>query len=276
MSYLVCPCCGQPLEKQDRRFVCPHGHSFDMAKEGYVNLLLPNHKRSHDPGDSREMCQARSRFFARDPYRVLREGLQEAVARQLGELPSPAIADVGCGQGYYTISLWKHLTAQGQVPAMLGTDISKFALRQAAKACPDITWAVASLFALPVADASLDCVVDSFAPLAWEEFHRVLRPSGLLALAIPGPRHLWGLKEVLYPEPYPNPPKEFHPPGFESVAQLTFTDLLTVEGQESIQSLFHMTPYAFRTPEAGQKALANLKTLTTPVDFQLHLLRRGC
>ena len=95
MSY-SCPLCHAPLARRDNSFICPQRHQFDLAKEGYVNLLPVQFKRSRDPGDSAEMMQARREFLDAGHYQPLRE----AVSAYLHTFAPTDLLDIGCGEGY--------------------------------------------------------------------------------------------------------------------------------------------------------------------------------
>ena len=101
-----CPLCGDPLSQRDRALSCPSRHSFDIAREGYVNLLPANRKRSRDPGDNREMIEARRRVHAADVYRPLAERLASLVSETAGG--DARVLDLGCGEGYYAAVLLQH------------------------------------------------------------------------------------------------------------------------------------------------------------------------
>ena len=135
-------------------------------------------------------------------------------------------------------------------------------------------WAVASSFAIPVADAAADCLVDIFSPAAAQEFARVVKPGGAFVFAVPGPRHLYGLKEVLYERPYENTVQDVAYPGFALEQRIPVHSMLTVTGS-TILDLFAMTPYYWKTPRSGAERLASLDTLTTELHFDFLVYRRA-
>ena len=130
MSLFRCPICGAGLERGERACVCPSGHSYDLAREGYAYLLPPNQKHSAAPGDDRQMALARREFLSRGYYELLLNTLCCQVLAECGE--SPVILDAGCGEGYYTAGIFQAMRNAGRAPRMAGTDISKFILRSAA------------------------------------------------------------------------------------------------------------------------------------------------
>ena len=247
MSLFVCPICGAALEREPGRYRCPAGHSYDVAREGYTHLLPANRKHSKMPGDDKGMAAARSAFLSKDYYAALRDALCRLALDYAPE--HPAVLDTGCGEGYYTSAVYRALWDAGKAPCMAGTDISKAILRRAAKREKDVEFAVASSYHLPVADRSIDLLLNCFSPLALEEFRRALRPGGTFLYVVPSEKHLWELKQVLYDHPYPNEVKETPYEGFAYAEIRHVEDRIRVLGQEDIHALFQMTPYYWKTPK---------------------------
>ena len=190
-----CPLCHQPLSREKNSYICPQRHQFDMAKEGYVNLLPVQHKRSRDPGDSAEMMQARRAFLDAGHYQPLRDAIVAQLRERLDE-KATAVLDIGCGEGYYT-----HAFADA-LPEIttFGLDVSKVAIKAAAKRYPQVTFCVASSHRLPFSDTSMDAIIRIYAPCKAEELARVVKPGGWVITATPGPRHLMELKGLIYNE----------------------------------------------------------------------------
>lgn len=272
MSLFRCPVCGAPLARGEHTYRCPAGHSYDIAKEGYTYLLPPNQKHSAAPGDDKGMAAARREFLSKGYYQPLLNTLCSQILSHSGD--SPAILDTGCGEGYYTAGIYQALRAAGKTPRMAGTDISKFILRAAAKRERGIEFAVASSYHLPLADRSVDILLDCFSPLALEEFRRVLKSGGTFLYVVPAADHLWEMKQVLYDRPYPNEEKETPYEGFFYETILPVEDTITLENQADIHALFQMTPYYWKTPRSGAERLAALDTLTTRISFRVHIFRK--
>ncbi|MCI5498806.1 MAG: methyltransferase domain-containing protein [Clostridiales bacterium] len=271
-SLFCCPICAQGLDRQDSRYLCPQGHSFDRAAAGYVHLLPANKMHSKDPGDDKGMATARNRFLSGDYYAPLRDALAELA---LAYAPKGAdILDAGCGEGYYSAALYRALVQGGKAPKMAGVDLSKHALRRAAKREKAIEFAVASVYDLPVADRQADLLVNCFSPLALEEFLRVLRPGGLYFYVVPGARHLWELKEVLYPNPYPNEEKLTPYRGLRYLEVKEVDGSIHLPDQQTISDLFQMTPYFWKTPKEGAQRLSQLTELDTTISFRIHVFRK--
>jgi 23S rRNA (guanine745-N1)-methyltransferase len=198
---LICPVCAAPLTREERAFRCANGHSFDLARQGYVHLIGSRH-----PGDTKPMLQARRAFLAAGHYRPLADALadlalahlaSQRAARPAGAAP-PAILDAGCGEGYYIGRLCRTLADAGIAARCFGLDVAKEAVRMAAAHAPEVQFLVADIKGrLPFADASLDVLLNVFAPRNPAEFARVLAPGGLLLVAIPTPAHLAELRAIL-------------------------------------------------------------------------------
>ena len=200
MGCLSCPICQGGLERVGTRFVCARRHSFDIAREGYVNLL-PSRKLPRLAGDSKEMVRARQRFLERGHYERLSDALNTLEAEELAGRPEPAdaparcVLDVGCGPGYYLGRLQDRLRDCGGRFDFYGIDIARDAARLAARRYRDIQFVVAdSQGRVPLADRSVRLLLDVFAPRNPAEFARVVAPGGLLLVAIPRPDHLVELR----------------------------------------------------------------------------------
>ncbi|MEU4120473.1 putative RNA methyltransferase [Kitasatospora sp. NPDC028055] len=202
--YLACPHCAQDLTRHERSLRCPAGHSFDLAKQGYVSLLAGDAHTG--TGDTADMVAARADFLAAGHYRPIADALAAAAAAAVGDAAvgdaadggadgsRGLVADLGAGTGHYLAHVLDALP--GRVGAAL--DISKYALRRAAKAHPRIGAVVCDAWRpLPLRDASADLVLNVFAPRNGPEIRRVLRPGGTLLLVSPTARHLRELVAAL-------------------------------------------------------------------------------
>lgn len=267
MSLFRCPICAAPLIREGRAYRCSNGHSYDIAREGYVHLLPPNKKHSKAPGDDKDMVAARVRFLGAGYYEPLRRTLEEEAVRYAEE--GVCLLDSGCGEGYYTAGIAQALREAGKAPRTAGIDLSKSALRHAARRDKGTEFAVASAYHLPVADTSIDLIVNCFSPMAGEEFLRVLRPGGRLLYVVPAPDHLWELKEVLYETPYPNPEEDILYPGFSTLGEVKVENAITITDHEDLMALFRMTPYCWKTPREGVARLEGLDQLTVRASFRV-------
>ena len=268
-----CPLCGAPLAG-DVSLKCARNHSFDRAKEGYWHLLPVQNTRTKAPGDSREMVAARRAFLSAGYYGIFGQALGE-LCLEYGQPKAGKplrLLDAGCGEGFYTSALYEKAKAKNG--SVSGVDISKFAVKAAAGKYKGIDFAVASLFHLPCAENRADVLTDVFAPIVPEEFFRVLKPGGVMILAVPGARHLYGMKEVLYKEPYENEEHDTAYDGFEYLGRACVQKFITVNGQENIEALFSMTPYYWKTDVEGGERLRALDVLGTEIKFDFLVYRK--
>ena len=246
-----CPVCKGQL-KGDTVAKCQSGHCFDVARQGHINLLMSNAKGKRH-GDDSAMVQARSRFLDKGYYAPLRDKVKEILGTGL------TILDSGCGEGYYS-----SLLAEGNV--LCGIDISKDAVKSAARRLPSSQFAVASVGEIPLPDNSVDCVVCIFAPES-EEFKRVLKQKGRLITVEPMEKHLFELKQAVYDKPYLNPAVKTEKEGyvFKSGCEVKYT--VTIDCNEDIEALFMMTPYYYKTGKTDQDKLKSLEKLEVGLEF---------
>lgn len=241
-----CPICHEGLTRKEGALVCRNRHAFNIARQGYVNLS----RKQKQAGDNREMVQARTRFLEKGYYGFLREALADMTAG------ARTLADIGCGQGWYTRKL------QGQLK--YGFDLSKEAIRHAAATDKETNYAVAGIYDLPLPDASLDMVTSIFTPLPEEEMRRVIQPGGTLIQVMPGPDHLLELKVLAYPQAYRNPDKVRHLDGFEEPECIHVKKTVPVS---DVWDLFEMTPYRYRTSSEGLRRVREAKPMDITFDF---------
>ena len=272
-SALRCPVCAASMTLDESRgagqLLCcgPKTHTFDCARSGYVHLA-PRHSGG---GDAKEAVRSRTSFLSAGYYAVA----ADALCRLIGAYTSGGlIVDAGCGEGYYT----NRLAAEGSKYHVCGFDLSRDAIDAAAKAArrQGLTsqFGVASLFELPLADESVDAVVNIFAPCAEEEFCRVLKKEGILLLIGAGERHLLGLKQALYDQTYENVGRADLPVNMPLLESVTVREQIEVVGQEQIQNLFSMTPYYWRTSPADRKKLERLDRLVTEIEFDCRVYQK--
>ena len=252
---LICPVCGMPLSKEDRTLCCENRHSFDIAKEGYVNLLRSG-KSGDLIGDDKTSARCRRDFLNKGYYTLLKDALVTLFSNKEGTL-----LDICCGEGYYTSAL-----GENSALSVYGFDISREMVRLAAKR-GNGTYFVANMASIPVADASFDYAVHLFAPFNEKEFARILKPGGRLYTVIPGREHLYGLKQAVYDTPYYNDEKLPETQELTLVETRKINSTITLTSQEDIEAVFRMTPYYFHTSAQDKEKLAVLSTLETPISF---------
>lgn len=274
---LACPLDGEPLHLTGSTWRCAAGHSFDIAKQGYVNLLPVQQKRSTDPGDSKAMVAARQRFLGSGHY----QPIAEAVSRTLlghAEVPSRdtelfSCLDAGCGEGYYLRQLVS-AASSGQALSLVGLDISKWAVLAAAKQdkkqAPFSSWLVGSNAHLPVQTAALNSVLCMFGFPVYSEFARVLKPNGVLLQVEAGADHLRELREIIYPSLKEERASErAAPEGFTHLRSESFSYQITLEGKAPIADLLAMTPHLYRASVEGRARAEALDVLTLTVDVRM-------
>jgi len=180
--------CHEPLAREERRVICPCGHSFDVARSGYVNLLQPQDKRSKDPGDTAEAVAARRRLHDRG----VTSPLLGAIAEMAAVTSDDVVLDAGCGDGFYLGSIAGRSGCSAH-----GVDISIPAIDAAARRYPECEWIVANADRfVPYADSTFSRVLSITARMNGAEFRRVLRDDGRLLIAIPAPDDLVELRGV--------------------------------------------------------------------------------
>ena len=253
---LCCPVCGQPLTRQEKTLVCQNRHSFDVARQGHVNLLPVTQKHSKHPGDTRDMVAARRAFLDRGYYLPIAEQVGQMLGEKLPE--HPRVLDAGCGEGYYLSQLMERF-GQG---AFYGVDISKDAVRYAAGRNKRAMWITASAAHLPVAEGCMDGVMSMFALTVPEEFHRVLKPGGYFLEVTAGREHLMALKRLIYPEIIEKQEKECRDyPGFRLAEEKTLEFDFQLSEHEEIMQLLTMTPHFWRISREGFQRAAEATQL---------------
>jgi 23S rRNA (guanine745-N1)-methyltransferase len=272
---LACPLDGTPLHCSGSAWTCASGHSFDIASQGYTHLLPVQNKRSRDPGDSKEMIAARRRFLTAGFYQPIAAAVSQAVLADLPAHATSSCLDAGCGEGYYLRQLAAAMPDE-QTLALLGLDISKWAVLSAAKQDRRPNWVVGSNANLPVLPGTLDRVLCLFGFPVYPEFARVLKPGGRLVQVDAGPDHLRELREIIYPSLKPERTAEMPTPeGFSRLPTetLRFSIELTRAGQ--IADLLTMTPHLYRAKAEGRAEAAALTALSLSVDVRLTCFERG-
>ena len=266
----VCPKCKEKLNILEGRCACVNGHSYDRARGGYYNLLLGNAGGTH--GDNREMVLARRAFLGGGYYEPLVKRLSDLVLEFTPD--GGCLLDAGAGEGYYTDYIERALSLRDGLSDVSAFDISKDAVREIVKKNPRVTLAVAGSYHMPVADAEFDTVINTFSPLALEETRRVLKTGGHFIMAIPGEMHLYDLKSVIYDTPYKNEVADTALDGFELVWDEPLTYKFRLDSPEKIQSLFMMTPYAYRTKTRDREKVLALKSLECTADFRIFVYKK--
>lgn len=286
----TCPACKQTLHRDNTNYACANNHRFDAAKEGYVNLLLAQKKRSKNPGDDNTMMACRHAFLNAGYYDFLADALGQTIHdHALNTSPSPltlgktrTLLDIGCGEGFYGHKI-KVCNPQLE---LAGIDIAKGGVRLSAKRKTHTTsnntatlaqstyhkLAVASAYDLPFEANSMDYALSVFSPIDMNEIAKVLKSGSVFIAVGPAKNHLQGLAEEIYDTFKPhkngftdaNQHSEFKPISHQVIEQTT-----TITGSD-IYNLLTMTPYYWSTSEQKQQAIKALKTLSTPLAFEIN------
>ena len=266
MNLLMCPVCHEALKLTERTWRCENNHSYDVAKQGYVNLHVVQHKHSKNPGDTPESVQARRAFLSAGHYAPL----QQAVVNIIRDLRIENLLDIGCGEGYYTNAM------QAEVLQCVGVDIAKNAVQVAAKLNKDVTWVVGTGATLPVIDQSIDLCTSLFSPIPKDEILRVLKPEGYLIVVTPAPEHLYAMREALFEEVKPHEPNKF----VEQLAaefDLIHEQVVKAEmflPQQDLKNLIAMTPYAYKVKAERREALEQKDQFALTAQYQIYLFKK--
>lgn len=269
---LRCPVCQTDLIAEAKRYICANNHAFDIARQGYVNLLLSSQMPSKAPGDNAEMLADRHAFLEAGFYRPLRDRIVDLLAQLHTDADSiQHVLDLGCGEGYYTAAF----AAPNR--RVIGLDIAKPALAMAAKRERSLTWCVGTSRALPVHDDSLDVVTNIFCRPHFAEIHRALRANGTLLIVGPGPNHLRELRELLYEKVNDNNKaneSDAAPENFTLVSSETLQYEFTLSGA-MIAQLARMTPHYWRAPAERRAHLETIDNLTLQAEFYLQQFKNA-
>ena len=252
---LICPKCKTKLNKIDNSFKCENNHSFDISRDGYVNLLM-SQKSGDKRGDSRESAKARHSF--------LNKGYYSCLKNEISKRMNGTVLDICCGDGYYD-------TYSG---TLYGFDISKEMVRLAKKSNKNGNYFVANLSDIPIESESIDTAIHLFAPFNEKEFGRVLKKDGILYSVIPGENHLWEIKQIVYDVPYKNDEKAPDTSLFNLVSRTKVTDKVVI-GENDVKELFSMTPYFYRTSQENKARLNGIGEIELTVDFVILEYRKA-
>lgn len=279
MSIYSCPVCGNELIKEDKRYVCEKNHSFDIAKEGYVNLLLANQKKSTDPGDNKQMIISRRDFLNLGHYDPISNALNEQISKLVALHEEDfKLLDVGCGEGFFLWKLRQYLSNNNPQANsnFYGMDISKSGIKSASKRDKQSHFSIASLYQLPFHDNSLHCLTRIFAPKSYAEFARVLQAKAKFISIVPGPEHLMALKEIIYQNPKPHEQiddsecEQF----FVLHEQIRVKYSISLVGENNISNLIKMTPYYWHMPKEASDIFERLSQLDVGIDCLVNIYEK--
>ncbi|KGJ86720.1 23S rRNA (guanine(745)-N(1))-methyltransferase [Colwellia psychrerythraea] len=261
-----CPLCQQALMLTEKTYRCDNNHSFDQAKQGYVNLLPVQFKHSKEPGDNKAMVQARRAFLDKGYYQPLVDSML-ALYQKYGDKKA-AIFDAGCGEGFYT---HQHKTEHNTV---YGVDIAKETIKIAAKRYQNCFFSVATLSDLPYANEQFGWVYSVYAPILENEFSRILQKNGYFLTVTPADNHLFELKSMIYRQ------ANKHDTTKQVIEQLTLVEEqrlnypMNFTDSNDVLNLLAMTPFAFKASEEVIEQLKQQKQFNCQADFVLRLYQK--
>lgn len=252
-----CPICHEKLFQHEKSFVCKNHHTFDQARQGYVNLS----RKQKAAGDNAQMVKARTAFLESGLY----DFMAQDVANLIQEKQPHIYLDLGCGQGYYT----KRFAPL--VQESYGVDLSIPAIAHAAGQDKKTQYIVSSIYSLPFEEQSIDLLTSIFTPIPAQEAARVLKEDGELITVTPGKMHHYELKEVLYPQVRLNDELQAIE-GFELVEQHEITQKQHVT---EVKELLNMTPYRYKTSKEDLEKLDALSALDVTCSFLVSRWRKS-
>lgn len=268
-NIFICPVCSNRLENKGVSYKCKNNHSFDISMEGYLHLLPSDRMNSKLPGDNKDMVRARRDFLSLNYYKSLSDKINEILYDFIKDIEKPIILDSGCGEGYYTDRLYRYIEEKKDNFQIVGFDISKSAVRYAAKRNRNIDYIVASVNAIPIKSACVNIILNMFSPVDIAEYNRLLSSDGYLIMVVPGYNHLYGLKEVIYDKPYYNEVTIHEFANLRLIDKINVRSIIELNNNKSINDLFKMTPYYYNTSMANKSRLEGVLSLTTEIEFEI-------
>jgi 23S rRNA (guanine745-N1)-methyltransferase len=267
--HYTCPLCNLSLVAQENRYHCQNNHSFDLAKENYLNLLPVQFKHSKNPGDNKAMVNARREFLEKGYYQPLVDRLVALYQQTLTDNSLPStILDAGCGEGYYT---HQHKSDENTV---YGVDIAKEAIKKAGKKYQQCHFSVATLSKLPFIEQQFSWIFSVYAPILENEFTRVLADGGYLLTVTPAKQHLMQLKQYIYNDAKEHDEEKLPIEHLTLVHQESISYAMNLVSGKDTLNLLSMTPFAFKASEEVKKTLANINDFTCQADFLIRLYQK--
>ena len=275
---LLCPVCKENLIKDvlNKMYKCENNHTYDIAKEGYVNLLISNQKRSKNPGDSKEMVLARVEFLSKGYYGVLSDKINQMIVESLNKDNNDKfnIMDLGCGEGYYLTNLKNYMDEKNIKANYYGMDVSKEAVKYASKTNKDCVWAVGNNFHIPAESKSIDCILSVFSPIDIDECNRVLKDDGVFVRVLPRTNHLIQLRNIIYSEVHLN--EKVYKANDEENEYIKESNV-TIDinlNKEEIISLLKMTPHYWKSTAENKEKLDSYESLDITIDMRIGVFQK--
>lgn len=295
LDILTCPVCQGTLVREGKSLVCSGGakrHTYDVSREGYVNLLPPGKEKNAHTGDDVEMVRARVRFLSSGIYDDISSEVARIISEHCENKTSPVIVDSGCGEGHHTCNFTKKLSERTERVLCAAFDASKHAAAAGAKRAyrsalagkagisdtfdgkAQTYFAAGNIFSLPVKSDSVDAVVSMFAPIAWQENLRILKKGGILVVTASGIDHLDEMRSVIYDEVIKKAPEVEAGEGFIPVARDSVRYAAELKSSDEIMDLFGMTPFYYKTSPKGIEKLSALEALSITVNADFFVFKK--
>lgn len=294
LHYLLCPTCGEPLNRAGKSLICPNRHTFDLSKSGYVNLLPPGKGKNAHTGDDCGMVDARVDFLKRGYYNNISDTAASLIAQHaplMGDTVS--VCDMGSGEGWHTCRIAEKTgEITGKNTLVLGIDASKYAANRASRLSRRLNlmpkdgigaphggntaayFIPANIFHTPLAENSFSAAVSMFAPVAWEEARRILCDDGVLIVVSSAREHLLEMRHLIYSDVRLSDDEITAPENFETVEKRSLRYTVTLPDKEAIADLFMMTPFYYKTTEMGKVRLLSKDTLDVTVDVSCTVYKK--
>lgn len=262
----LCPLCQLSLTLTEKTYRCDNHHSFDQAKQGYVNLLPVQFKHSKDPGDNKEMVMARRSFLDKGFYQPLIDKML-VIYQKYGEASEPVL-DAGCGEGFYT---HQFKTTENNV---YGVDISKEMIKIAAKRYKNCHFSVGTLSKLSFSDDYFSWLVSVYAPILESEFTRLLKKNGYLLTVTPAEHHLFELKELIYNQAKKHDITKSPIEHLTLVEEQKLTYPMHFNNSDDVLNLLAMTPFVFKASKESLDEIKSMNEFTCQADFIIRLYKK--
>ena len=253
---ILCPVCKSELSKKDNTYKCINNHSFDIAKQGYLNLNLKN---SQNTGDNPTMIKARRDFLNKDYYQFLKDEINKLLDIE------DSLIDLACGEGYYT----KDFICKDKI----GIDLSKSGLKIASNNDKNTLYLLNSIFHNPLIDKCADKIITIFAPIAKQEIVRLLKDDGRFILVKPDEYHLYELKKVLYDKPYLNEIENIEIEGLIIEKEIKIKRVVNIN-KEDLNNLFMMTPYYNTSSIKDKEKLKDISNIDITFEFIIDVYKK--
>ncbi len=278
----ACPLDNHPMYRINNVLKCSQNHSYDYARQGYINLLPAQYKHSQSPGDNDIMVQARRDFLNTGLYVKIVDYIVQCVQQyQIVKHPLSdfCLVDAGCGEGYYTVHIadeLEELYPETNISVM-GFDISKTSICAATKRNKTRDWAVATNSHIPVQSQSVDCVLSLFGFPVIAEFKRLLKQGGLLITADVAPNHLIELRQCVYDTVTikSSDVVQINDTQIHLLAEVPVSYTISNLSFETVDSLLKMTPHFYRMPNEKYDQFKTNFPRNITVSILLRIYTRG-